>query len=819
LSAYQDTDRTSGTTPSTSFNGSDSVQKLKLELKNLCNGGHAAKAEQVFKTYSDSFDIPPEETLSCCNLILWGWTRTNLPNAAERSERWLESMPVAPSVASYQYILEAWSRAKNNSRTAGRRAETLLRKLQDMGLQDQVAAYHCALKACSRSKDGDRAMKLLNEMLQQEYQNGQVKMNKHLLATVLLAFKSMPQRAEIVLENSEKNFGLKPDLIHYSIVLDAWSLQKNGPRAEALFNKMLTRGVRASVVAYNALIYAWRDDLDRTEELFQAMVRDYLECPFHKKSDKNSVNATDTKTTVNTTDGDEQNEVGTPRFSPAAAVRPNVQSLANVLTAQSRANAPERAEALLAWVINDERIRRLIEPNIFCWTAVLNGYAQVKQPEKAEAFLRRIQQVDILPNVVSYTTVMHAWASVGNPARAMKLWEEMLQHGLQPNQYSLNTLIMAYANARQPEAAAAILKDLPDKCNVSPDLAAYASLLRAWELSNMPEKARALLEELRTKEIGEGKSLLDITSYNTVLSAYSNSGMVDEAEELLKEMIEGGCRGIRPDGKSFAQVLLAYTRSYDEDRRSQAGDRAEEALRQLQELGVKSHGVMTNVALHCFAISGNPQKAEDKLRQLISLGAEVDTVALNTCLNAWARLGDPDRAESLLLDFMCINDDQRATGRGRRGFKRRFGFQPDVQTFSIILLAWSNVGTVEAAEHSETILEYMGNISGSRCTPDTVAYNTVLRAWLNAASASRCLDTSTACAERAEKLLSKMEDMNYNSLPKNSNQIRPDRQSYSAVIQIWRLAKNNKRAQILIDKSPYSERTSKPALFEGPLLK
>lgn len=772
----------------------------------LCKNGQARKAEQLLND-SASLDLSSFELLTCYNLVLWGWSRSDDASAAEQSERLLKSMTVKPTVSSYKYTLEAWSRTK--AKRAGQRAEELLRIVQRMGLNDQWAAYHFALKACAKSREGDRAVRLLNEMLQREKDaTGEVKVNKHILGTVLLAFKSMPTRAEAVLDNLEAKFGIQPDIVHYGIVLDACAAIPDGPRTEALFKKMLAKGFQPSVNTCNSLLHAWRGNIEYMEQLFQAMVTDYMDCHFQKSASSRSDDSANTDN--NNTKG--RGDTRVPLF---AAVRPNVVGLSYVLTAQAQANAPDRSEALLAWVMNDARISSVVTPNIHCWTSVLNAWARVEQPERAEGLLRRLQQSGFEANTVTYTTVMHAWASAGNPERAHKLFNELVYDcKLQPNRYTLNVLIMAYAKAKQPQAAREILRTLPEECNVTPDIATYASVLRAWELSRKPKEAREFLEEIRLKEKQENDVLLDVVSYNTVLSAYSKAGMLGEAEELLAEMTNGNCGNIRPDAKSFALGLLGFTRSKDPRHRKEAGAKAEEAFDQMQILGVEPNAFVLNVGLQCFAASGNPQRAEDTLKNMIQSGIEIDVTGYNTCLNAWARVGNAERTEQLFLDLFVVDDEQIDSSPpvepGQPKFNPIKKIDPDIRSFTIILLAWAKQNTIEAAEHAEGILRVMEKMEKVDCKPDTVAYNTALRAWLNAALASNSVDISSECGERAEILLTEMEllaeikDMDHQSQEQRPNHRRvigPDRISYSTVIQIWRAAGNDERKQIVMDRS------------------
>ena len=785
--------------PTSTNTQEEEVGQFINEIRALCKFGNAHKAEQLIKSSSDTIaSLSSSEILTCYNLVLWGWSQSNDENAAERSERWLEAMSAShnsnimkPTLASYNYALKALSRSKKTSKWAGRRAEALLRKLQSLGLKDQWESYHFVFKACAKSREGHRAIRLLEELLERgkekSSQGEETKMSKHILATVLIGFKSDPHKAESLLENLEAKFAVRPDPVHYSIVLDAWAKAGNGPQAEKLFTKMIAKGVKPTVVTCNSLLHALMRNIERQEEIYKAMVQDFLDCPYRNPA-PSALSLAESKSD---------------NFADFAAVRPNVQGLSYVLTAQARAKVPQRSEDLLAWIMDDERIRTAIEPNIFCWASVLNGWAQLKRPQKAEELLRRLQQNGFEANTVIYTTCMQAWASVGNAERTQKLWDEMVhEHKLQPNQYTLNTLIMAYANARKPEMATAILKDLPDQWNISPDVATYASVLRAWELSKMPQNARGLLEEIRHKEVEENVELLDVVSYNTVLSAYAKCGMPEMVESLLTDMIQGNCRNIHPNAKSFGFLLLAYTRSNNPVHRKHAGIKAEEVIGKMQSLGIKADGISLNLALHCFATSGDPQKAEDILRKLILSGAAIDLVAYNTCLNAWARLGNAERTDKLFLELFSTHGyaSSRPGKDGGPPFPGKNSIGPDVRSFSIVLSAWAKQGTVEAAEHTEAILEHTIALNDPRCKPDTVAYNTVLRAWLNVALASGDSEIASKCGERAEVVLAEME--NQGRLPeKHFRQVRPDHISYSTVIQIWRLAKNGRRAQILIDKS------------------
>ncbi|CAB9510390.1 Pentatricopeptide repeat-containing protein [Seminavis robusta] len=750
----------------------DTTEQLLKEISVWARNRQPQKAQHILEERTRHLKMSESDLTKCYNCILLGWSVSRDVDAAEMAQQVLESMPVPPSLISLGYVLESWSKSKLRKRTsklAGQRAEQLLRKMQSMGLQDQQQAYHNALKACAKGADGYRALKLLRELVQLQLKSDNpLRLGRHVLSTVLMALKSQPQEAEELLESLHNSFGVKPDVVHYAIVLDAWANNRNPARVEALINRMMVDGIKVDASAYNSLLHASRDNLDRMEALFRAMVDDYIQCPYR---DNNNTNDLDDKTAA-------EERSSAPIGS---AVKPTVEGLGRVLAAMAHNREPHRAEALLQTVINDTRVRSFLQPNLQCFSSVINAWARAKQPQRAEDLLRHIQNAGYDVNIVVYTTVMHGWAIVGNVQRAQALWIEILNHdNLRPNLNTLNTLLLAYSNARpkpQPEQMDQVMRRAAEESNVKPDTASYTMLLRAWVAAGRPEKARALLDELREKEQIESSVLLDTVTFNTVLHAYSKGGLPMEAEELLSMMLQNV--QVEPNAQTFALVLSAYTRSKNPKHKQKSVKRAEELVEKMEEMDIAPNGHLFNVMLNCYSTSGFPERAEAVLKQMIERNAtEVDVVSYNTCLYAWARAGCPHRAEHLLL-YLATHDS---------------GGRPplDVQSFSIVMFGWAKQGTVESAKHCEEILRHMQTLEPS-CKPDQVSYNTVLRSWLNVGlKNSENHELCLRCAERADILLSELEKL-YQTQP--SNQFRPDRLSFTPVIRLWKMGQNGERAK------------------------
>jgi len=120
------------------------------------------------------------------NAVLHAWARSGAPNAGERAEQILRSMPIEPNARSYTTAIDAWSRsmaptATNTSSSGGGspaiRAHALLDELKDLyqqrkynndHLKPNCVSYSSCIHAYALSKEplkARRAYQLLQEML------------------------------------------------------------------------------------------------------------------------------------------------------------------------------------------------------------------------------------------------------------------------------------------------------------------------------------------------------------------------------------------------------------------------------------------------------------------------------------------------------------------------------------------------------------------------------------------------------------------------------------------------------------------------------
>ncbi|KAL9187799.1 hypothetical protein ACHAXT_006177 [Thalassiosira profunda] len=235
------------------------------------------------------------------NTAIACWKESGIPGAAQRATDILalmedESTLVTPDVISYASTIGAWADSRDSS-AADRAEEILMRMYQrskDAGGDESIAprpstrCFNAALLAYANGRQrggGKRSMELLRFMESLNAEGCDVSMDSYTFNIVLKALakcgeKGASRKAHQLLQRMEDalnkgDTSLKPELLSYNTVLDAFSMEGDARSAESLLNQMAKRGdVKPDAHSYSAVITAWSRSEDkangarRAEELF-----------------------------------------------------------------------------------------------------------------------------------------------------------------------------------------------------------------------------------------------------------------------------------------------------------------------------------------------------------------------------------------------------------------------------------------------------------------------------------------------------------------------------------------------------------------------
>jgi pentatricopeptide repeat protein len=368
------------------------------------------------------------------------------------------------------------------------------------------------------------------------------------------------------------------------------------------------------------------------------------------------------------------------------------------------------------------------------------------------------------PTEANYKTVIDAFARIRKPEQAEQVWIEMLQNSLdnpaaKPGSESCKAVLASWLMSDVPEAVDRVI-DLMDRIaeidhTGSIDLKlnqdAYYLLFDICVKSKAPHIATGAERILRKmkdiSEQGHGAMGPDTRCYNIAINCLRKVDNAERAEALFWEMyneyVGRGKEAMKPDSISLSTVLMAWSRSSNEN----ATRRAEVFFERVQKListGNLQHleiDLVCYVALlQCLANSRTIEATEKAEAVLASLqeryrAGEKSLRPNEQCFLALVkcrvRVGNLEGAENLVFAM------QELYGDGEKHL------EPTRQICKIVFTSWLSSNEDQAPARAENFLRWMSqNLKGKDHPED---YASLLRCWAR----SRRPDSGV----RAEKLL------------------------------------------------------------------
>ena len=188
-----------------------------------CGKGHCAQKilDEYLSLYQETGRLDLAPTVHTLSTVLSAWSRSKLPDAAEKARHLLHRMEnefsVVPNVYCYSAVLEAYTKSKNpqSVETARNLFEDL--RSDRISVNPNAYCYNAMIRVYANVGRAEEAESLLEEML-----SGHTNYND-------------PTRTK------EKKAFIKPNAHHFSSVIHAWSKSfhpQAGERAERILQKM-----------------------------------------------------------------------------------------------------------------------------------------------------------------------------------------------------------------------------------------------------------------------------------------------------------------------------------------------------------------------------------------------------------------------------------------------------------------------------------------------------------------------------------------------------------------------------------------------------
>jgi len=406
-----------------------SIVAYNTVLSAYARAGNAKRADGLLDKMKTIPDLLPNAQSYA--IVMSAWDHVGTFQAAERAEYLLTiAMPKAglsPNLQAFSNCISAWSRVANSrDNTAINRGKVLWDMLGQSpdDLVPDIVTYTAWLTIWSRSGRPEETESILEAMLQEYSLNHspRLKPNVQVFTPVLTAWAhskgadDAAERVERWLKRMKTEYGVNPNVISYSVALDAWArspIREGADRARGILDWLQSSeraSLRPNIVSYTSVLHAYarRGQAGKAETLLNEMIR-----------------------------RDELPEPDTRSYS----------ALLHAFQKSRDHDAALKAEALLGkmhMLYHDGSLST--PPTVFCYSSVLASWAKIGHADRAEAILQFMQhQSGVRPNIVCYNSMLNAWANhvAANSAEfdagldRMKFWlNDLESNGLSPDEYT-----------------------------------------------------------------------------------------------------------------------------------------------------------------------------------------------------------------------------------------------------------------------------------------------------------------------------------------------------------------------------------------------
>lgn len=174
-----------------------------------------------------------------------------------------------------------------------------------------------------------------------------------------------------------EEFGVKPDVITFSTIMNAWSSTGLMDKCQEIFNDMVKAGIEPDIHAFGILAkgYVRAGEPGKAESLLSSMSK--------------------------------------------SGVHPNVVIFTTIISGWCSLGKMERATR-----VYDKMCEMDISPNLKTFETLIWGYGEAKQPWKAEEFLQVMEDKGVHPGKNTTRLVAEAWRAIGLVTEAKRILDE-----------------------------------------------------------------------------------------------------------------------------------------------------------------------------------------------------------------------------------------------------------------------------------------------------------------------------------------------------------------------------------------------------------
>ncbi|GAV59995.1 PPR domain-containing protein/PPR_2 domain-containing protein [Cephalotus follicularis] len=341
-------------------------------------------------------------------------------NMAEKVLSYMNKKGYAPNVVSHTALMEAYGKGGRSSN-----AEAIFRRMRSSGPEPSALTYQLVLKIFVEGNKFKEAEEIFDSLLDEE--KSPMKPDQKMFHMMIYMYKKAGSyekarklfalmaecgvQQSTVTYNSLMSFGnnykevskiyyqmqragLRPDVVSYALLINAYGKARREDEAFAVFEEMLNAGVRPTHKAYNILLdaFAISGMVEQARVVFKSMRRDRC--------------------------------------------TPDLVSYTTMLSAYVNASDMDGARKFFKRLKQDG-----FNPNVVTYGTLIKGYAKVNDLEKMMETYEEMRLSGIKANQTIYTTIMDAYGKNSDFGSAVGWFKEMESCGILPDQKAKNVLL------------------------------------------------------------------------------------------------------------------------------------------------------------------------------------------------------------------------------------------------------------------------------------------------------------------------------------------------------------------------------------------
>ncbi|KAL8040610.1 hypothetical protein ABFX02_10G109500 [Erythranthe guttata] len=192
-----------------------------------------------------------------------------------------------------------------------------------------------------------------------------------------------------------EEFGVKPDVVTFSTIMDAWSSVGQMEKCQEIFDDMVKADIEPDIHTFSILAkgYVRAGQPDKAERVLKMMVK--------------------------------------------SRVYPNVVIFTTIISGWCSAGKME-----YAFRIYESMCEMDVPPNLKTYETLIWGYGEAKQPWKAQELLQVMEEKGVFPQTKTLQLVSDAWRSIGFLSEANKI----IDGSEEDNQINVGKIHSSYLN-------------------------------------------------------------------------------------------------------------------------------------------------------------------------------------------------------------------------------------------------------------------------------------------------------------------------------------------------------------------------------------